>query len=177
MPKALLRLPEGDTFLERVVRLAAGAGADPVVVVTGAHPLVAPPPARAIHNPDWALGQLSSLRVGLAAVALTSFDGALVALADHPLVRPETFVALVETFARTGAPVVRPVHAGRRGHPVVFAACLFDELRRAELEAGARPVVARHEGHAVDVQVDDPGVVTDLDTREDLDAAGIGIVA
>jgi len=167
-PKALLRTREGDTFLERAVARCASVGATPLLVVTGAHPLVAPPPASVVENSDWPLGQLSSLQAALASLPTDGCDGLLVALVDHPLVAASTFVRLVEEFTSTRAPLVRPLHEGRRGHPIVIGADLFAELAAARPEDGARPVFARHAARAVDVVVDDPGIHADLDTPEDL---------
>lgn len=167
-PKALLRTREGDTFLERAVTRAEAVQADPVLVVTGAHPLPVPSGARAVHNADWARGQLSSLQTALRALAPQHLDALLVVLVDHPLVTAATFERLVETFATTAAPLVRPLHAGRRGHPIVIASALFTELLAADPDAGARPVFQRHAAWAVDVAVDDAGILADLDTPADL---------
>lgn len=167
-PKALLRTREGDTFLERAVARAAAVHADPVLVVTGAHPLPMPEGARAVHNPDWPRGQLSSLQVALRELEPQPIDALLVVLVDHPLVEAATFDRLVETFATTSAPLVRPAHAGRRGHPIVIARALFPELLAADPDAGARPVFLRHAAEAVDVAVDDAGILADLDTPADL---------
>jgi molybdenum cofactor cytidylyltransferase len=167
-PKALLPTREGDTFLERAVTRAAAVSADPILVVTGAHPLTPPPGARAVHNPAWPQGQLSSLQAALRALPPDACDGLLVVLVDHPLVTAETFTRLADAFRTTGAPLVRPTHAGRRGHPIVVAARLFPELLAADPDQGARPVFNRHLSAAVDVPVDDPGIFADLDTPADL---------
>lgn len=167
-PKALLPTREGDTFLERAVARCQAVGAAPILVVTGAHALPAPPGARLVPNPAWPGGQLTSLQAALRALPPAGCDALLVVLVDHPRVVAATFARLVETFAATGAPLVRPVHAGRRGHPIVVAAALFAELLAAAPDDGARPVFARHAARAVDVAVDDPGVLADLDTPADL---------
>ena len=65
------------------------------------------------------------------------------------------------------APIVRATHHGRHGHPVIFARAVFDELRHADPAAGAKSVLRAHEAAIVNVEVEDPGVVTDVDTPED----------
>ena len=167
-PKALLATELGDTFLERAVARCVHVGASPILVVAGAHPLVAPAPARVIRNDEWPRGQLSSLQAALAALPDGGCDGLLVTLVDHPLVAASTFARLADEFTATRAPLVRPVHAGRRGHPIVIRADLFAELTAAPTDRGARPVFSRHAARAVDVVVDDPGIHADLDTPEDL---------
>jgi molybdenum cofactor cytidylyltransferase len=75
--------------------------------------------------------------------------------------------AVLETFRRTRAPIVRPAVGARHGHPVIFARAVFDDLRTANLALGARAVVRAHAASVADVAVDDPGVCQDIDTPED----------
>jgi molybdenum cofactor cytidylyltransferase len=84
-----------------------------------------------------------------------------------PLFTPATVARVLAAFRATGAPVVRPASGGRHGHPVLFARAIFDELRRADLSAGARIVVRAHAREIVDVAVDDRGAFVDIDTPDD----------
>jgi molybdenum cofactor cytidylyltransferase len=61
---------------------------------------------------------------------------------------------------------VRPVYRGQRGHPILFARTVFEALRRAPPEEGARFVVRALGDRVRDVVVDDPGITTDIDTPE-----------
>jgi molybdenum cofactor cytidylyltransferase len=168
-PKALLRTPSG-TFLERVVALAQAVPLEPVRVVVGrdgpticaALPALAP---LCIHNPEPELGQLHSLRLALASLPAAS-QGAAVLLVDHPFVRAETITALVAAFHATGRPIVVPSYQGQRGHPVLFARCVWEELVRAPLEVGARAVVASEASRVLEVAVEDAGILADIDTPE-----------
>src|SRR5262245_25665505 len=170
-PKAALRL-DGETFATRGLRLLAGAGCNPLVVVTGIHhdAVVAALPdghhARVVSNPAPARGQLSSLKVGLCRVLeeAADVDGVVVGLVDHPAVAAATVRALVEAGVVGATPIVVPVFRGRRGHPVVFLRPVFDELLATGDEVGAREVVRRNPQRVTEVVVDDPGVVTDVDT-------------
>jgi CTP:molybdopterin cytidylyltransferase MocA len=92
--------------------------------------------------------------------------GIVLALIDHPLVRVTTVRALLNAFAQTRAPVVRPVYEGAHGHPVVFARDVFDALRAAPLDQGARAVVRAMSSRVWDVATDDAGVCEDIDTPE-----------
>ncbi len=166
-PKAMLAVG-GETFLSRVVRTARAGGLAPLVVVTGpAHPeIVARHPELLpllVRNPHPEEGQLSSLRVGLAALP-TGVDAAVVLLVDHPLVQAETVRILLRARSAQGAAIVVPVHAGRRGHPVLFAREVFAELAACPLEAGARAVVGADPARVVEMAVEDPGILTDVDT-------------
>lgn len=166
-PKALLAVG-GETFLTRVVRTARAGGLDPLVVVTGpSHPeIVARHGELApllVRNPHPEEGQLSSLRVGLAALP-SGVDAAVVLLVDHPLVQAETVRALLRARAAQRAAMAVPVHAGRRGHPVLFGREVFAELAACPLEAGARAVVGADPTRVAEVEVQDAGVLADVDT-------------
>jgi molybdenum cofactor cytidylyltransferase len=76
-------------------------------------------------------------------------------------------MVLLDAFSRLRAPVVLPRHAGRRGHPVLFATRLREEILAAPDAPGARGVVHAHEADLAVVEVDDPGVLDDVDTPGD----------
>ena len=169
-PKALLEA--GDrTFIRRILDTLRAAGVPDVVVVVraGQDRIVAEVEAsgfgRTVLNPRADEGQLSSLITGLDAIDRPDVDGALVTLVDAPLIGAAAVGILLERAAISTAPVVRAVHQGRHGHPVIFKRQLFDALRRADPAAGAKAIV-----RAVpveDVETGDPGVVDDVDTPED----------
>ncbi len=171
--KALL--PVGnDCFATRLVRTFADAGIGRVVVVcaddiaTIRRRLSACGlPAEIVANPQRDEGQLSSLRVGLAALAAPEPEAIAVSPVDMPLVSVETIRTLLDRWRHSRAPVVRPARAGRHGHPVIFDRAVFGELREAEVRAGARVVIRAHATEAVDVAVDDEGAFQDIDTPED----------
>lgn len=167
-PKALLALaPGGEPFVARIARTLAGAGVDPVVIVTRAELAgairAAAPHAGVVVNPHPERGQLSSLLAGLETLG-EEVEGVLVALVDVPSVRRETVARLLEAWRRSRAPLVRPACGGRYGHPVIFGVPLLEALRGADLDEGARPVVRRFTPQAVTVEVDDPAVLLDVDT-------------
>jgi CTP:molybdopterin cytidylyltransferase MocA len=177
-PKPLLSLGiGGDTFIARTLRLILPA-VERVVIVLGAHAerIRAAIPADAritiVENPGYADGQLSSLKIGLDALAPET-SAAMVHLADHPLVTGATYLAVVESYRRTRGPIVIARHAGRRGHPAIFDRLIFPELLAAPLSKGARVVVNATPTRIVYTDVDDPGVALDLDTPEDLARAGL----
>lgn len=92
--------------------------------------------------------------------------GWIVALGDMPLLRAATIRAIADALA-TGASVAIPVHAGRRGHPVGFAAHHGPALQALTGDEGARSIVARHREAVREIAVDDAGIHADVDTRED----------
>lgn len=175
-PKAALTVaPGGATFVAAIADTLGRTSVRDLVVVAGAHPLavreaLAGRAVPVIDNPRWPEGQLSSLLAGLAAVDGSGVEAVLVALVDCPLVRAATVDALLEAWRRTRAPIVRPIHAGRHGHPVVFDRAVFEDLRAAPPDRGAKAVLQQHAGMVLDLPVDDAGVLADVDTPADYEA-------
>lgn len=168
-PKALLEL-EGRSFLERVVRALRRGGCDPVIVVVaeGNEAITAEAArigAATLTNPDPGEGPITSLRLAIAELDNT-VDGLAYLPVDHPLVEPDTVARLLDEASTSGAPLTLPMRGEKRGHPAIFQAGLFPELCDPTLEGGARIVVHRHLDAARLVEVDDPGVVADIDTPE-----------
>ncbi|HEX4882982.1 MAG TPA: NTP transferase domain-containing protein [Casimicrobiaceae bacterium] len=110
-------------------------------------------------------GMGASLAAG--AAAAPAGRPCLVALADMPWIAPATHARVAEALAR-GALIAAPRFRGERGHPVGFAARLRDELLALGGDEGARSVIAAHRDALVLVDVDDPGVVRDVDVPDDL---------
>lgn len=166
-PKPLLDA-DGRTFLQRVVGALSGGGCVPVLVVVRdpSGPVAAMARgagAGVVENPDPSAGPISSLRA-----ALRSLDDPVAGCAfcpvDHPRIDPETVERLLEVFRESGAPAVVPRHGDRRGHPVVFREALFAELLEDELDEGARTVLHRHRDDVREVEVEDAGILVDIDT-------------
>lgn len=175
-PKPLLKIDER-TFIEAIVRTMLEA-IPRVIVVLGAHAARIRPIIETIErvtiveNPAFTRGQLSSIKIGIEQVPIDS-DGVLVHLADHPTVRADTFRAVVSAYGQGGHPIMIARYGGRRGHPVIFDRSVFNELLRAPESEGARYVVNADPSRVGYVDVDDPGVILDLDTPQDLSRAGL----
>jgi molybdenum cofactor cytidylyltransferase len=175
-PKPLLRLGSR-TFVE-ILAAAMLQSAARLIVVVGAHagavrgPIPADPRIAVVDNAHYLRGQLSSIKAALPHISADA-GGVLIHLVDHPMVRAETFAALIDGYRRLGSPIVIARYQGRRGHPVLFARLVLGELAAAPEDQGARVVVDRDPARVAYVDVDDPGVLIDLDTPEDLERAGL----
>lgn len=147
----------------------------PAVVVTTAElmpivqPLIAardivllPPIGSASREP---LGMGYSIAAGV--TARPNAGGWLLLPGDMPLVRASTLQTVARSLQQHA--VVYAQHRGRRGHPVGFAAELYTELVRLSGDEGARRLLARYPSQGL--EVDDPGVLVDVDTLADLEAA------
>jgi CTP:molybdopterin cytidylyltransferase MocA len=174
-PKAALPMRYGgDTFVSRAIRTCLEAGLPDIVVVTGAHDdavrLAMGRPHRAVrrvHNPAWQSGQLSSVLAGLGGGDDPRLEALLLTLVDAPFIASETYRRVLHTWRTTRAPIVRPARGDVHGHPVIFDRAVFDELRRADPNIGAKAVVRARAADIVNVAVDDDGAFFDVDTLED----------
>lgn len=92
--------------------------------------------------------------------------GWVIALADMPLIRAAT-IELVAARLRCGAALVAPVYRGRRGHPIGFSNSFFAELTALHGDRGGRDLLKQHADRVHLLDVDDRGVVTDIDYRVD----------
>jgi len=86
-----------------------------------------------------------------------------------PFVSPETVRAVIAAYERKPA-IVSPRYRGKRGHPVALPLSLRDEIRTASPGATLHDVIHAHSDMRVDVDVEDRGVVRDVDRKEDLAA-------
>lgn len=160
-PKAQLPFRSG-TFLSCLTeRLAALC--DPVIVVSGAHPLDPSWPAMVIANPDWTKGQLSSLQCGLRAIPAEASE-ALFTLVDHPDPAESTVAALL----RSAGPIAVPVYRGTHGHPVFLRQPVIRELLALDPSASAKEVFRRRVSDTDYIPVDDAGVTDDVDDAKAL---------
>ena len=125
--------------------------------------------ARVIINPDYAEGMSTSLQAGLR--ALRASEAALVVLGDQPFVTAATIVKLIAEYRRMKPSVVVPTYNGFRGNPVLVDASLFSEMMEIRGDIGCRAIFGDHADSIAKVAVDDPGVVRDIDTPEDIDGA------
>jgi molybdenum cofactor cytidylyltransferase len=169
-PKQLLDWG-GRPLVRVVVEEALAAPLDDLLVVTGgAHAAVARAlaglPVRVVYNPDYAAGQSTSLRAGIAALG-PSVEAALVLLGDQPFVTAAVIGAILAEAERTDAPAVAPSYRGRRGNPVLFRQPLFSELTTVEGDQGARGLLARLGGSLALVAIDDDRPLIDIDTPEE----------
>ena len=182
-------------MLTHAVDMALASRARPVVVVLGCqadacraalsahaigpaeHPTQGertglPRQVSVVVNPDWAQGQSTSVRAGLAALP-ENVGAVLFHLVDMPRVTPATLDGLIERHAVTLAPVAWPEYEGQRGNPVLFDRIAFPELRELTGDAGGKPVLMAYErtGAAERLVVEEPGVLLDIDAPTDLPQA------
>ncbi len=169
LAKALLPI-ERDTYLQRIVRIARVAGVHDVVVVVG-RPFGVAVSAHArelglsvVVNPLPERGMASSVALGFAAIEAYDADAAWLWPVDHPKVEVETLLRLIAAIDKHE--VAQPLFGGRGGHPPLIKRRVWPKLAAcADVEGGARAILAASD--VVRVEVEDAGVVRDVDTPAD----------
>lgn len=170
-PKLLLPWGKG-TVLEAALENLLGAPVLEVIVVLGPRaseiaPLMAKGErVKVVLNQAFASGMASSIRKGLEALDPRA-EGIMIALGDMPFIPPEVIRRLVEAFRTSDCSIVVPTFRGRRGHPVVFDRRYEAELRRLQGDEGGRAIVASHLEEVLEVELDCPGVLQDIDTLQE----------
>jgi molybdenum cofactor cytidylyltransferase len=163
---------DGAPVVVHAARSLCDAGLESVVVVLGheadrVRAALADRDVTFVENPDYADGQSTSVRAGVAAAADAEADAAVFLPGDMPFVDPATVDRLVAAYRAGLAPALAAAHDGRRGNPVLFDSSRFGALSSVDGDTGGRSVLLGTEG-AVLLAVDDEGVLVDIDTTGDL---------
>jgi len=164
-PKALV-IYQGTPFLEHLLSVTQhpAIGVRRVVLGPDAEDISAKiklAPEEIVINKDWEKGQLSSVHAAMQTLPAGT-SGLLLCPVDHPLVSATLVGHLLDAFLQTKAAVVVPTFEGRRGHPVIFSAAVYEELLHAHMDTGARAVVWAHKNEVQEVATAEEGCVLNL---------------
>ncbi len=165
--KALLPVDDRPAVRLCAERLLSAAVSE-LVVVTGAYAeevraALTGLAVRFCHNDAAASEMADSVRIALPAVSLSA-TAVLVSLADHPLVQTATIRTLVASHAASPHAIVIPVFQGRNGHPTLFPRPVLQEIEDLPT---LRDVIRKDRQRGMKVQVEDEGVILDMDTPEE----------
>jgi molybdenum cofactor cytidylyltransferase len=170
----LLEMIDGEQMVRRVARAALASGAHPVVAVTGYDAGLVADALRGldvtvVDNSCWTEGLSTSLRAGLR-VLPKNIDGALICLGDMPGIDASVLEALMAAFAAKGQDAICvPVRNAQRGNPVLWGAQYFQEMTALSGDIGAKPLLARHKDHLIEVEVVTDSIFEDIDALPDLE--------
>ncbi|MEX2488650.1 MAG: nucleotidyltransferase family protein [Pseudomonadales bacterium] len=171
-------LPSGRWVLEEVIHTVAAELEQVIVVLRFGDKVFEDELSAKVDNdkihyfraPDSARGMAHSL--GNAIHEIADWDAALIFLGDMPFVQRDTITSLMDNYTahKTEAPIVVPAIKDTRGHPVLFDRLYFPEIEALTGDTGARELVQHHAEKVIQVDVDDPGILKDIDTPEDISA-------
>ncbi len=164
-PKALLPF-RGRTFVENILDAISRSSIGHAVVVVGHHheeiERSVPLPS-VVFNPDYEQGMITSFQAGIRALP-PNMTGSFLFLVDHPLVDAAVIEALIASLAPNR--IVLPTYQRRRGHPVLFASEVLQEILALPASQGANIVVRKDPNRIIEVPVNAPGILVDVDTPE-----------
>lgn len=158
----------GKTVIARCIETLMAGGVGEIAVVVGAtgEKVSAEAgrfPVQVVVNPDPDGDMASSVRLGRSSLPGET-SGVIVALCDYPLVSPVTIASLAASHLASPDAIIVPSIGGRRGHPTLFPSDALDELRDS---VNLRDVVRRDPRRVQLLEVEDSGILQDMDTPED----------
>lgn len=162
----------GVTFAEHIASIMHECRVDPVFVVAGAHideirrQFAGAGAFTVLNNSRYTHGQVSSLKEGLRHMP-TGTTAVLVWPVDQPLVRTDTIKKLVAAFGSGGKALAIPSFEGRHGHPVLYGLPAIQTILGLKKNQTAKEIRSIHDEQTLFVEVDDPGILIDIDTPED----------
>jgi len=169
----LLEDLNGKPLVRHVAEAALASNARPILVVTGHQPerlsaALEGLPLAFIHNPDFADGLSTSLKIGIATLP-AEVTAVIVLLGDMPLISSMAINEVIMAFEAAPEKIAAvPVHTGEWGNPVLLSQALFAEVARLQGDAGARKLLQGRAGDVLEVPVASDAVLIDLDTPEAL---------
>jgi molybdenum cofactor cytidylyltransferase len=166
---------EGKPLVRRVVEAAVASAADPVVVVTGnggsgVRDALLSLPVQFAENPDFTKGLSTSLRAGLSALP-DNCNGGLFLLGDMPDVSAALIDRLIAAFdPAEGRAICVATRHGKRGNPVLWSRRFFPDIMALTGDIGAKHLMTEHDELVCEIEAEDDGPLTDIDTPEALAA-------
>jgi molybdenum cofactor cytidylyltransferase len=167
----LLAPVSGAPMVRHAVEAALSSAAETTIVVTGhraeeVRRAISPLTPLFVENRDYSKGLSASLKCGLGQVP-HGYDGALILLGDMPGVSAGLLDKLISAFDPSeGRAICVATHHGKRGNPVLWARRFFEEIMALEGDVGARHVIAQNAELVCEVEADDDGPLTDIDTPQ-----------
>jgi len=169
----LLMEVAGKPVLVWVVEAALSVDLEPVIVVTGCDAntvgeILDEMPVSIVLNNRWQEGMSTSFSPAVNALP-SETQGVMIVLGDMPAVEKSIIKKLVSQFADSGGEkIVYPVFKGQQGLPVVFPRRFFTELTELSGDRGAKSILKDHPDVVLEVEVNSPSVLMDIDTEDDL---------
>ncbi len=172
MGKPKLLLPFGEkTIIETVLNNAIQSETDGVLVVLGSNSEKIAEKIKNFSvkisvNPNFREGMLSSIQWGFETLPKDT-RAALIMLGDQPLIPSSVINKIIHAYKETKKGIILPVYEKRRGHPILIDMKYRDEVKRLNPDTGLRALVHNHTEDILEIDVDAPGILKDIDTVED----------
>lgn len=164
----------GRTVLETLIFTYRKAGVSDLLVVLGhraaeVRPVLNKLGVASVFNEHYPRGMFSSIQCGVRNLP-PSCGAFFLQPADMPGLQPETIRLLVAARGEKDALVLHPCHEGRRGHPPLVSTSLVPAVLAFDEPGGMRTLLSRYQQKSLNIECGDPGILSDLDNREDYEA-------
>lgn len=161
----------GSTIVENTVNIFRNAGIRDITVVTGyraedLRAVLDRAGIRWVYNANYPEGMYSSVIAGVHSLRAGT-KGFFLLPADMPLVKKDTIHSLLREYRENGTDIIYPVFNGKRGHPPFISLSLFSPILAWDGSGGLRALLAQYQDRVKHVEVQDEGILTDLDSPED----------
>jgi molybdenum cofactor cytidylyltransferase len=172
MGKPKLLLPFGEkTIIETIVEIVVSSRVEKTLVILGSdrekiEEKIKNFPVEFAYNRDWRSGMLSSVQCGFKVLAGDA-HGVLVVLGDQPKISTTVINKLIDAYRSSGKGIVLPVYRGERGHPVLLDVKYRGDVANLSPETGLRGTVYNHPEDILEVEVESPSILKDIDDMSD----------
>lgn len=161
----------GMTIIEKVIENVLVSGISNVLTVTGSDSdqlikVIGSLPVEMCFNEKWKDGMLSSVKCGIRSVPETC-DAVMVFLGDQPMISSSVIEELLYKYKKSDKNIIIPVYQKKRGHPILIRKKYFSEIEKLNPDEGLRMLARRFPFDVIEVEIDNPSVLRDIDTPED----------
>jgi len=170
-PKQLLSY-QGRSLILHAVEVALASLCQPIIVVLGAYveqikPELMLKAVQVVENSQWQEGMSSSIRAGISMLLKTNskLDAVIISLADQPLVSPQIFNQLIQSYQETQKVIIASKYNETTGVPALFSNALFPELMQLEGDKGAKALIQKYIDTGLILLI--PEAAIDIDTPDD----------
>lgn len=169
-PKMLLPF-KGKTIIEKVIENVGGSEVHKTIVVLGAVreeilKVITGLPVTHCYNDNYKEGMLSSVKCGFRSLPV-DFEAVLIFQGDQPMIPPGTINEVIDAYRKSGKGIIIPVFQKKRGHPLLISRKYRYEIEKLGAEEGLRSLAGKFHTDVMEVDVNTPEILRDIDTQED----------
>lgn len=160
------------TMLEHVAKIVANSDLERTIMITGYEDSFADKIARkydflTCHNENYMKGMSTSLKTGIKFLP-ENCQAVVIILGDMPYIKSSTINMLVSAFKSDGKDIIIPVYKNKIGHPLLMSLKYKEQILNIQGDKGARDVIKNNLQNVKYLDVNDEGILIDIDELEEL---------
>ena len=169
-PKMLLAYM-GKTIIEKVIENVLSSNIEKALVVVGAEhetiiKVISGLKVTYCYNEHYKEGMLSSVICGFRSLP-DNFEAALVFQGDQPFINCDTINKIITDYRKSDKGIGIPVYKNKRGHPIIINSKYRNEIEKLNADEGLRSLAGKHQNDVLEIKINAPEILRDIDTRED----------